>query len=133
MPFLFDFDNCVGDIQEVTISPKGWVPNLVIEYGPAQANRYDTFGSVVWRIKGTTHTFTIYEKELNERIKGGNYAKHFKETLEGFREDYLSWWKSSEYEGCDWREDYRKQYGKLIIEKTEDNQSQNQENKFKLK
>lgn len=123
MPFIFNFDNCIGDIQEVTISPKGWKPNLVIEYGPAQANRYDPLGSVVWRIKGTTHTFSIYEKELNERVKNRNYGEHFKEVLEEFRKDYLSWWTDKEYDGCEWREEYRKQYGNLIIEGNKDNQS----------
>lgn len=128
MPFIFDFNNCIGDIQEVTISPKGWVPNIVIEYAPAQANKYDPLGSIVWRVKGTTHTFSIYEKELNERVKDRNYGEHFKEVLEGFREDYLSWWEDKDYEGCEWREEYKKQFGRFIIKDDKDNESRNNTN-----
>lgn len=79
--------------------------------------------SIIWRVKGTIHSFCIYEKYLNE-IAGTDYAKHFTEVLEKFREDYLSWWTEKEYEGCEWRESYRSQYEKLIkSEASNDNKS----------
>lgn len=130
MPFKFNFDNCYGAVKEVKVRPNGWKRELTIEYGPAQAHTFDPLGSVVWRIKGTTHTFSIYEKELNERIKDGDYAAHFKEVLEGFRKDYLSWWKDKRYEGCEWRDEYKAEYGNLIEpDGDKDNESKSKTNR----
>ena len=119
--FEFDFKKCITDIKQVTISPKGWNGPIVIEYGLAQVNQFDTHTSVVWRVMGTTHTFHIYEPQIN-KYSHSNYAKHFTEILENFREDYLSWWKDPKYDGCEWREGYLRQYGKLISKNT-DNRS----------
>ena len=113
MPFNFDFNRKLTDIKTIDITPNGWTP-LTIEYCCAQARVYDTMTSVCWRIKGTTHTFTIYENRLN-KISNGDYAKHFTETLELFREDYLSWFKNKEYEECEWRNEYEQQYSRFII------------------
>ncbi len=116
MPFNFDFNNKLTDnINTVEIYPKGWISPITIEYCTAQARKFDTMLSICWRVKGTSHTFTIYENRLN-KISSGNYAEHFKETLELFREDYLSWFTSKEYEGCEWRDEYRQQFEKYIIQ-----------------
>lgn len=114
MPYIFDFNNRLSDIKTLEISPNGWKSPIIIEYCSAQARVYDTMISVCWRVKGTTHTFTIYENRLN-KISNGNYAKHFTETLELFREDYLSWFTEKEYDGCEWRNEYKRQYENFII------------------
>jgi alpha-galactosidase/6-phospho-beta-glucosidase family protein len=114
MPFIFDFDKCIAGIKKVTVSPKGWNSPITIEYGVAQANKYDTASSVVWRVSGTTHTFTIYELYINQ-ISKSNYENHFTEVLERFREDYLSWFEDDKYNGCEWKDEYEKQYSKFII------------------
>ena len=113
MPFNFDFNRKLTDIKTIDITPNGWTP-LTIEYCCAQARVYDTMTSVCWRIKGTTHTFTIYENRLN-KISNGDYAKHFTETLELFREAYLSWFENKEYQECVWRNEYEQKYSRFII------------------
>lgn len=126
MPFLFDFNEARGDVHEVDVSPNGWKCPLKIEYVVAQAHRYDTMASVVWRIKGTTHCFTIEEQQLNH-LTHGDYKEHFTKALEGFRLDYLSWFRDDMYRDCDWKYEYRKQYGNIIIpEKDSDNKSKSQ-------
>ena len=115
MPFIFDFDRCVpGSVRTVEVSPKGWRTPLFVEYGLAQAHEYDTQISVVWRVKGTTHVFTIYEQRLN-LISHADYKKHFEDALAGFREDYLSWFTDRGYDQAAWKYDYRDLYGRLII------------------
>lgn len=117
MPFIFDFN--VFDKEEihtVEISPDGWNGPITIEYCVAQAHKFDTMLSVVWRVKGTTHCFTIEEQRINRLSHGGEYKDHFKKALEGFRKDYLSWFKEEEYKDCDWKYEYQKQYGRFIIQ-----------------
>jgi hypothetical protein len=113
MAYIFDLNKCACGILTMDINPKGWVNPITIEYGVAQSNPCDTMLSVCWRVKGTTHTFTIYETYINN-ISNGDYAKHFTEVLEYFREDYLSWFSDKKYENCEWREEYKKQYQSLI-------------------
>lgn len=113
MPFVFDFNKCIK-IKKVSVNPRGWRGPIEIEYGLAQVNRFDTFTSIVWRIVGTSHTFTEYEPVINKYAKS-NYAEHFTKTLEGFRDDYLSWWEDKRYKDCEWKNEYREQFGKLII------------------
>lgn len=116
MPFIFDFTPIPKeDLYTVDIRPNGWVSPITIEYTVAQVNMYDTMISVVWRVKGTTHCFTIPEQRLNH-ISHGDYAKHFTKALEAFRTDYLSWFSDDEYKDCTWKEDYRKQFGRFIKE-----------------
>ena len=62
MPFSFDFNLANGELHTVEVSPKGWRGPITIEYIVAQAHPYDTMASVVWRIKGTEHCFTIVEQ-----------------------------------------------------------------------
>ena len=114
MPFIFDFKNCVEETPNtIVVTPRGWRGPVTVEYAHAQAHEYDTQCSIVWRVKGTTHTFTIYEQKLNV-ISKGDYGKHFKEALEGFREDYLTWFTSEEYRGAVWKEEYKRQFGRFI-------------------
>lgn len=116
MPFIFDFEKkALNTIEEVVINPKGWQPNLIIEYCLAQAHNYDTFVSLCWRVKGTNHTFTIYENKLKD-IDKDNYAKHFTEILEAFRDDYLSWFKEEQYKDCEWKWEYKREFGNYIQE-----------------
>ena len=57
MPYNFNFKGL--EIKTLIISPKGWIPKLIIEYAVCYANPLDSYESVCWRIKGTTHTFKI--------------------------------------------------------------------------
>ena len=109
MPHIYDFKNCIGDVKEITVNPKGWSGPIIIEYGVAQHNPHDPMLSVVWRIKGTGHTFSIYERRLNV-ISHSNYEAHFTEALENFREDYLSWFEDDRYRDVTWKYDYQKEY-----------------------
>ena len=118
MPFIFDFKNAIGEIQSVEVNPKGWVSPLVVEYIVAQAHPYDVMRSVVWRVKGTEHCFTIEEQRINI-ISDGNYKEHFKKALEGFRKDYLSWFTDKQYDGCEWKYEYERQFGRFIIQDKE--------------
>ncbi len=122
MPHIFDFSKCITEIKTVEIQPKGWIGPLVIEYGEAQVNKYDPMLSVVWRVQGTTHTFTIYERRLN-MISHANYKAHFTEALENFREDYLSWFEQEGWEETPWVKEYQQQYGRLILPKDTDNKN----------
>lgn len=118
MPHIYDFKNCIGKIKETTVNPKGWNGPITIEYGIAQHNKYDPMLSVVWRIKGTTHVFSIYERRLNV-ISHSNYDEHFTQALENFREDYLSWFRDKEYDGVEWKYEYKNQYERLIQPESE--------------
>lgn len=113
MPYIYNFANALSKISTVTIEPEGWNGPIVIEYATGQPNKYDTMQSICWRVKGTTHTFTIYEIQLNQ-ISKGDYASHFKETLEHFREEYITWRTDPKYFGCKWVDEYIEQYGELI-------------------
>lgn len=114
MPFIYDFSDAQDNVHTVEVSPKGWKGSVVVEYVIAHAHEYDPMASVVWRVKGTTHCFTIGEQRLNH-LSHGNYKKHFQEALEGFGADYNSWFSDSRYDGCGWRDEYEQQFGKLII------------------
>lgn len=131
MPHIYDFKNCLGTVKETTVNPKGWKCPVTIEYGVAQNNEHDPMLSVVWRIKGTTHVFSIYERRLN-LISRSNYDNHFTEALEKFREDYLSWFTDETYKNAEWKYEYQKQYGS-IIEPAEESRGRNQNNKNQSK
>ena len=122
MPFVFDFKPYLSEIHTVDVSPKGWKSTVTVEYIIAQAHRYDPVVSVVWRVKGTSHCFTIGEQRIN-LISNGNYKKHFTETLENFRKDYLSWFKDEEYRNAEWKYEYERQFGRFI--ESEDSEGQN--------
>lgn len=114
MPFIYDFNNAPDEIHKVSVSPKGWKAPVVVEYVVAQAHEFDPMVSVVWRVQGTSHCFTIYEQRLNH-LSHGNYQKHFQEALEGFAKDYNTWFTDDQYDGCQWRDEYERQFGNLIV------------------
>ena len=115
MPFCFDFNSIdSGEIHTVEVNPNGWVGPITVEYIIAQAHMFDTMLSVIWRVKGTEHCFTIFEQKLNH-ISHGDYKAHFKEVLENFRIDYLNWFKDEQYKESQWKYDYAKQYNRFII------------------
>jgi hypothetical protein len=120
MPNNFDFSNCISEIKTVEINPKGWRGPITIEYSEAQVSKYDPMLSVVWRVQGTRHTFTIYERRLNV-ISHANYKAHFTEALENFREDYLSWFETPGWEQTPWVKEYQQQYGRFILPKSTNN------------
>ena len=122
MPFVFDFKPYLSEIHTVDVSPKGWKSPVTVEYIIAQAHRYDPVVPVVWRVKGTSHCFTIGEQRIN-LISNGNYKKHFTEALENFRKDYLSWFKDEEYRNAEWKYEYERQFGRFI--ESEDSEGQN--------
>lgn len=123
MPFNFNFDNKLEDIKTVDVHPKGWKP-VTIEYTVVQVNQYDTTLSVAWRVKGTTHTFTIPERRINV-ISHANYKAHFEEVLANFREDYLSWFEDPYYEDVKWKYEYKEQFDKFILPRGRENDDNN--------
>ena len=124
MPFVFDFRQALSEPKTVTVNPKGWRCPIKVEYVVAQAHKYDTSLSVVWRVKGTTHCFSIYEPNINDWSKGKGYELHFQTALENFRTDYLGWFRDEAYKDAEWKWEYEAQYGRLILE-DEDNRSKN--------
>jgi hypothetical protein len=116
MPFNFDISNAITKPVEVEVNPKGWKNPITVEYAVAQAHRYDTMVSVVWRVKGTQHCFTIGEQKLNQ-ISNANYKKHFEEVLTNFRIDYLNWFEDPIYKDAEWKYEYQRQFSGLILPK----------------
>jgi hypothetical protein len=114
MPNDVDFNSFRhGDIYTMDIQPNGWVP-LTIEYTTGQAHNTDPLLSVCWRIKGTTHLWTIYEQHLNQ-ISKANYKSHFIKILENFRVDYIEWTTNVEFMSQNkWVNEYAEQYDKFI-------------------
>ena len=111
MPNNVDFSN-IKNIKTLEVNPKGWVENLVVEYGIGEDMKIYGAESYFWRVKGTQHTFIIPIARM-DFLSSGNYKKHFNEALETFREDYLSWKK----EGFiyRWAKDYERQFSKFIV------------------
>lgn len=108
MPHKEDFVR-VTNLKEIRVNPAGWVNPLFIEYGLAL--HYNN-PSYFWRIKGTEHTFIIAISRL-EFLSSGEYANHFQEALEGFREDYIEW-KDSEFKES-WMKEYQQEYSRFIL------------------
>ena len=126
--FVFDFNNALDGVHEISVSPNGWNGPITIEYCVAQAHQYDPMVSVVWRVKGTTHCFTMYEQRMNV-LSHGKYSEHFKKALEGFREDYLSWFEDEFYEECQWKYEYQREFGRFIKPKEKsDNKGKDKQN-----
>ena len=96
-------------MKTVNVRAEGWIDNTVVEYG---LGMHYNLPSYFWRVKGTEHTFVIPISRL-EFLSSGEYAKHFKEALEGFRGDYLEW-KDSGFE-TEWMREYRKEYAGFIL------------------
>jgi hypothetical protein len=107
MPNNQDF-NELKNIKTIELTVDGWISPIFVEYA---ISVYGGIPSYFWRVKGTLHTFVIPVSRLDFLSKG-NYAKHFQETLEDFREDYLSWSKEGFKQG--WMSEYQQQFYKYI-------------------
>mgnify|MGYP007128596568 CR=1 FL=1 len=109
MPYNFDFNKLLN-VKTVEVEAEGWITPLYVEYG------FSPFSEVSmacnWRVKGTQHTFVIPLTRL-DFISKGNYAQHFKEVLEQFREDYIDWKNKGFSEK--WMQEYKQQYSSYII------------------
>ncbi len=108
MPHKVDFVR-VTNLKKIRVNPKEWVNPLFVEYGLALHNVTPAY---FWRVVGTEHTFIIAISRL-EFLSSGEYANHFQEALEGFREDYLEW-KDSGFQ-TDWQREYRDEYSRFIL------------------
>ena len=108
MPNRVNFSE-ITNKQKTNVQAEGWIDNIAVEYGLGMHYNLPCY---FWRVAGTEHTFVIPISRL-EFLSSGEYAKHFKEALEGFRGDYLDW-KDSGFEE-DWMREYRKEYGRFIL------------------
>ena len=109
MHYLYNFNGL--EIKTCIVNPKGWKSNIVIEYTVCFANPIDSYESVCWRVKGTTHTFKIPLQSINY-ISKGNYEEHFTTVLEKFREDILEWKQTQPQ--TKWMFEYYDQFDKFI-------------------
>ena len=107
MPNNVDFST-LTNVKNVEVNPEGWVSSLYVEYAEGFLGATP---SLMWRAKGTQHTFTIPLVRI-QYLSSGDYAKHFKEALEGFRDDYKEW--SERGFDAPWMQEYRAQYRSFI-------------------
>jgi hypothetical protein len=108
MPNIHDFST-LSNSKELMVHPDGWINNIIIEYGIGQ---HGEILSYFWRVKGTKHTFVIPILRI-DYLTSGDYALHFKEVLEGFREDYIGWAKEGWY--APWMKEYHNEFAKFIL------------------
>jgi len=112
MPHNFDF-SLLSNIKTMEVFPEGWISPLEIEYAVGvNENVFNGIPSYLWRVKGTSHTFTIPVSRI-DFVSQGDYQKHFSNALEIFRENYITW-KEGGF-STPWARDYREQYYKFII------------------
>ncbi|MCK9574597.1 MAG: hypothetical protein WC979_01690 [Candidatus Pacearchaeota archaeon] len=111
MPHHFDFNAFEkSSIKELEIANlAGWLNPITIEY--ANANFAGTKTTVYWRIKGTSHTFTIPSRELNV-ISKGDHEAHYRDFLKNFREDLIEWSRTEEQ--TEWMREYLYMYRNYI-------------------
>jgi hypothetical protein len=107
MPHFYDFEN-LRSVKTIDVDADGWINPLAVEYGIDD----EDLPSLCWRVKGTKHTFTIPVGRI-DYLSGGDYGKHFKTVLEGFREDYIGWKRSSNT--TDWMQGYFNEYSRFIV------------------
>jgi len=107
MPNNYDFSK-LENVQSSRVEPEGWITPLYVEYG---TGLHGGVPSYFWKVKGTSHTFVIPILRMDFLSKG-DYEAHFKETLEGFRKDYVGWNGEEWY--AEWMQDYREQYRDFI-------------------
>lgn len=107
MPNNYDFKK-LDNVKEVKVNPEGWVNPIIVEYG---VGYHGELLSYFWRVKGTKHTFVIPVIRI-DYLSEGDYEKHFREALEGFREDYKGWASEGWY--ADWMQQYRSEYSRYI-------------------
>lgn len=107
MPNIHNFSEF--DIVKTTVvNPLGWINPITIEYAIGEWGVRTCF----WRIKNTTHTFTIPVNRL-DYLCGGDYSNHFTEVLQNFLYDYIEW-KQSDFQ-LDWMKEYRNEYNRYIL------------------
>jgi hypothetical protein len=111
MPYNFDFTK-LKNIKIAKINPIGWFNPLYVEYGICDDAEIRGIPSYCWRVKGTKHTFVISVIRM-DFLSSGNYEKHFEQTLENFREDYILWKEDGFI--TEWSQEYRQQYSDFII------------------
>jgi len=108
MPNYYDFSK-LENVKETLVYPDGWINPIIVEYGTGY---HSESLSYFWRVKGTKHTFIIPILRI-DYISGGDYASHFKETLEVFRDDYKGWASEGWY--SQWMKEYFNEFNKFII------------------
>lgn len=108
MPNNYDF-NKLANVKAVEIDPDGWISPLFVEYGTGFHGEVPAY---FWRVKGTKHTFVIPILRM-DYLSQGDYEKHFKDVLNGFREEYIGW----EYEQfyTPWMKEYKEMFEAFII------------------
>lgn len=100
----------VQSIETITLNDlDGWINPLTIEYGTTYYNELLSF---FWRIKDNDYTFIISVREM-EYLSKGDYAKHFKETLDVFKEDFKNWKEEYGF-AADWMQGYKRSFEKYI-------------------
>ena len=88
------------------VSPFGWIGNpITVEYGLALLHPNDPCKSVCFRVHGTKHTWTIFERQLYQ-VSRGDYASYFRKELEEFRINLLLWIHIPDYWQQQWVRDY---------------------------
>ena len=109
MPNNYDFST-LNDVKTEEISPAGWINPVTVEYG---IGNHLMGNAYFWRVKDTEHTFVIPVLRLNY-ITSGNYAEHFTEVLENFRENDYNKWKEDGFI-VPWQRRYEKEYQNFIL------------------
>jgi len=110
MPKNFDFSNF--NIETIEINPEGWISPLYVEYMITDGLDFGGVLTYCWRVKGTTHTFTIPTIRM-DFLSSGDYKKHFENVLEVFRKDFIEW--KNEGFITEWSREYEKQFSRFII------------------
>lgn len=108
MPNRVNFSE-ITNKNTINVEAEGWIDSIAVEYGLGMHYNLPCY---FWRVTGTEHTFVIPISRL-EFLSSGEYAKHFKEILEGFREEYLEW-KSEEF-NLPWMKEYKEMFKSLIL------------------
>jgi len=109
MPNNYDFSK-LENLKTVEVDPEGWTSPLYVEYG---MSLYGDVLAYYWRVKGTKHTFVIPVLRM-DYLSQGDYEKHFKEALEGFRDEYLGWKYEQFY--LPWMKEYHEMFKGFIAE-----------------
>lgn len=112
MPNNFNFSN-IKDVKTIEVSPTGWITPLYVEYGIFEDIAfYGGSPCYFWRVKNTEHTFVISTTRM-DFLSSGDIKNHFRDVLEKFKEDYLTW----KEEGfiTQWSREYEHQYSRFII------------------
>lgn len=106
MPFIVDLNAKCDKIYTIEVSPFGWIGNpITVEYGTVMLKPTDPDKAVCFRVRGTKHTWAVFEQQLY-RISRGDYASYFRKELEEFRISMLVWIHVPAYWQQQWVRDY---------------------------